>query len=141
MTSNKSNYAAFASFLNSYPDLLAIKRFRELQIRNLLFYQAELAHLEAELHNIEAQDAAQKFDTSDHANFRWTPRMAQDGTSVTTAPSASDKPETPPTPRASARTTSSAYCEKMLEIRRTLTKFGALAITSLPHMSSITFGF
>ena len=58
MATQDINYTAFAKFLGSYPDILAVKRFRELQIRNLLFYQAELAHLEQELQEIEVQDVA-----------------------------------------------------------------------------------
>ena len=50
MAGTKINYTAFAQFLASYPDELTLLRFRELSIRNLLFYQAELVHLARQLH-------------------------------------------------------------------------------------------
>jgi hypothetical protein len=108
MTSHEANYTAFASFLGSFPDILAVKRFRELQIRNLLFYQAELAHLALELEEIEKTDATSMTEASARANFRWKPSMAQENTS-----------STPNTTNA----LSSSYAEKMLLIRRTLTSY------------------
>jgi hypothetical protein len=77
MNPMQSNYAALAGFLSSFPHVLAIKRFRELQIRNLLSYQAELAHLEAELQKLEAEDSAMRSDPCDLANFRWRPCIGQ----------------------------------------------------------------
>jgi hypothetical protein len=108
MAAGKINYTAFASFLSSFPDTLAVKRFRELQIRNLLFYQAELAHLGVELEEIEQRDARDTAEASKRANFRWTPLMAQE------APSSTLTPNT---------TMSSIYCEKMLQIRSTLASY------------------
>ncbi|KAK4553817.1 hypothetical protein LTR86_008992 [Recurvomyces mirabilis] len=105
MAPEKSNYKALANILSTYPDILAIKRFRELQIRNLLFYQAELAHLELELTDIEQRDAQAATVASGLANSRWTPLMAQVPT--TTSP----------------KTMSSLYCEKMLQIRKTLQNY------------------
>jgi hypothetical protein len=108
MAVGKINYAAFASFLSSFPDTFAVKRFRELQIRNLLFYQAELAHLQVELEEIEQKDASNTAEPSNRANFRWTPSMAQEASlsTLTLNP-----------------TMSSIYCEKMLQIHRTLASY------------------
>lgn len=78
MALENSNYKALANILSSYPDIVAVKRFRELQIRNLLFYQAELAHLELELSDIEQKDAQAATVSSALTNIRWTPLMAQD---------------------------------------------------------------
>ncbi|KEZ45165.1 hypothetical protein SAPIO_CDS2614 [Scedosporium apiospermum] len=125
MDSKKSNYTALASFLGSYPEVLAIRRFRELQIRNLLFYQAELAHLEAELQEIENQDAQRKYDPSDRANFRWTPCMVREKPAKTRAPDCAggcQKPEDP-SPPTSRETMNSSYLEKVLQIRRTLSSY------------------
>src|ERR1700722_7976199 len=97
MATGKINYTAFASFLSSYPDTLAVKRFRELQIRNLLFYQAELAHLAVELEEIEKTDARDTTQASERVNFRWMPSMAQEAPSSTLNPT---------------ETLSSLYCEK-----------------------------
>ncbi|KAI1106057.1 hypothetical protein F4804DRAFT_302085 [Jackrogersella minutella] len=105
MAAEKVNYANFVSFLASYPDTLAVKRFRELQIRNLLFYQAELAHLAIELEEIEQRDAKDTADVSARANFRWTPAMARE------------------VPSSIPPTISSLYREKMLQIRGTLVSY------------------
>lgn len=125
MCSNKCNYTALASFLSAFPDVLAIKRFRELQIRNLLFYQAELAHLEAELQKIEDQDAQQKPDPSDFINFRWTPCMAREAPASTeTFDCPADKESSGGRSGTRSReTTVSSYREKVLQIRRTLASY------------------
>ena len=105
MTPERSNYTAFASFLAEFPDTLALKRFRGLQIRNLLFYQAELAHLQVELEEIEEKDAG---EASKRANYRWTPAMAQNALST-------EQPQ--------VHDVSSLYGEKMLQIRTTLASY------------------
>ncbi|KAI2473820.1 hypothetical protein F4781DRAFT_379008 [Annulohypoxylon bovei var. microspora] len=106
MGTEKVNYTGFTDFLSAFPDTLAVKRFRDLQIRNLLFYQAELAHLQAELGEIEQRDAKLTADASARANFRWTPAMAKD------IPFSVQQP-----------TISSLYSEKMLQIRSTLISY------------------
>jgi hypothetical protein len=106
MATTKINYTAFADFLNNYQDVFAVKRFRELQIRNLLFYQAELAHLREELEEIEKKDTALP---SKHVTSRWMPEMAKEPVS------------------GSSPTLSLAYSQKMLQIRRTLTSYSELA--------------
>jgi hypothetical protein len=106
MAPYNSNYHALANVLSSYADILVLKRFRELQIRNLLFYQAELAHLEQELQEIELKDAQNARVASALINVRWTPAMAR-------------KPTTPPP----NKTLSSLYSEKMLQIRETLQNY------------------
>jgi len=129
VSSNKSNYTALAGFLGSYPEVLAIRRFRELQIRNLLFYQAELAHLEAELQEIENHDMQRKYNPSDRVNFRWTPCMVGEKPAKMGASDSvegCEKPDDPlpPTPR---ETTNSPYREKVLQIRRTLASYSRLS--------------
>ncbi|KAI1462259.1 hypothetical protein F4805DRAFT_452792 [Annulohypoxylon moriforme] len=102
----KVNYAKLSDFLNEFPDTLAVKRFRDLQIRNLLFYQAELAHLRVELEEIEQRDFKHTTDVSAHANFRWTPATEKDTQFPIHQP-----------------TISSLYREKMLQIRSTLVSY------------------
>ena len=114
MAGTKSNYTAFAHFLASYPDELTLLRFRELSIRNLLFYQAELVHLARQLQQLEKYDAEMHPEPENRVNHRWTPAMAAkprenrksgaDDVSATT-------------------TTLDLYCEKILEIRETLAKY------------------
>jgi uncharacterized protein DUF6594 len=106
MATTKINYTAFTDFLNNYQDAFTVKRFRELQIKNLLFYQAELAHLREELEEIEQKDTALP---SKHVTFRWTPEMA-------------NEPVCGPNP-----TLLSSYSKKMLQIRSTLTSYSELA--------------
>lgn len=117
----ESGYTALASFLSSFPDALALKRFRELQIKNLLYYQAELAHLEMELGELEQEDASLTTSVSQRASSRWTPSMAQ---------------ETPPPTTDTTRTLSSLYAEKMLQIRRTLRSYSkSLAAICHRHLT------
>lgn len=111
MSAEKINYTAFASFLSSFPDTFAVKRFRELQIRNLLFYQAELAHLQVELEEIEQIDARNRPNGPERATFRWTPSMAKDASLFTSASIPTNS------------TTSSLYSEKIFQIRNTLEKY------------------
>lgn len=97
-------YAALVDFLSApgRQDVLTIKRFRALQIRNLLFFQAELAHLQQELRDIEKTDSR---SCPDHVSSRWTPDMAREYTTAGV-----------PTPQ-------SHYSNKVLQIRETLTKY------------------
>jgi hypothetical protein len=106
MAARKRNYSAFAKFATDYQDALTLKRFRELQIKNLLYYQAELAHLKQELDEIEQKDTS---DLSKHVSARWRPEDAAKKT-----------------PTAAAPTLSSKYSEKMLQIRETLTDYRML---------------
>ncbi|XDG02125.1 hypothetical protein ABKA04_001740 [Annulohypoxylon sp. FPYF3050] len=78
MIADKANYAALTEYLSNFPDALSTKRFRDLQIRNLLFYQAELAHLRVELEEIEQREVKSTPDVSARTNFRWTPAMAKE---------------------------------------------------------------
>jgi hypothetical protein len=42
--------------MGRFPDLAAFRRFRTLNAKSLLYRQAELVHLERELHRLELQD-------------------------------------------------------------------------------------
>lgn len=106
MADNTSNYKAFAGFLSRHPDVLCLKRFPELQIRNLLFYQAELAHHKLELQEIEDRDTRDSPDPSNRVNYRWNPLMAAENTLQT-----------------ASSTMTSEYCKKMLVIRETLASY------------------
>ncbi|KFA70852.1 hypothetical protein S40288_11613 [Stachybotrys chartarum IBT 40288] len=125
MCPDKSNYAALAGLFSSWPDVLTIRRFRELQIRNLLFYQAELAHLEAELHELEDEDARQNSNPLHRVNFRWTPHM--NGVNVTTATASNHGQgagtSIPPVQSTPQTTASLLYRDEVLQIRRTLADY------------------
>jgi hypothetical protein len=124
MTAHTVNYTAFASFLSNVPDIVALKRFRELQIKNLLFYQAELAHLEVELAEIEQRDAQDNSNACERASFRWKPEGMREASLTAASPAV-------PT----FTTTSSLFREKMLQIRRTLASYSELW---LPLLSPAT---
>ena len=114
MAGTEINYTAFAHFLASYPDELTLLRFRELSIRNLLFYQAELVHLARQLQQLEKYDAEMHPEPENRVNHRWTPAMAAKPRKTRTS-GADDVSAT--------ATTLDLYCEKILEIRETLAKY------------------
>lgn len=111
--------------MSAHPDLLAIKRFRELQIRNLLFYQAELAHLEAELRGIEDNDAQQNRDPSDRMDFRWTSCVNRERPAAPKAsdPIGIDAKLGDPSASTFKETAGSLYREKVLQVRQTLASY------------------
>lgn len=42
--------------MNDHSELLILRRYSDLNVRSLLYYQAELAHLEIELAEIDSED-------------------------------------------------------------------------------------
>lgn len=98
------NYPALADWLGDYPDTVALKRFRKLQLRNLLYYQAELVSLENELQMNDDLDAIAFPDATKRVTYRWSASMAEK-------------------PAAEAATTSALYRATMLKIRETLQKY------------------
>ena len=76
-------YSALSRLMSDHPEALVIRSFSELQIKSLLYYQAELAELEAELEEIERED----FTSSDAArkNFssHWKSLTATGSSSLT----------------------------------------------------------
>jgi hypothetical protein len=65
MQSEKVNYSALAGFLSSLPEEIAIRRFRELHVQSLLFYQAELVQLQRELRELEDIDSKLHIEVKD----------------------------------------------------------------------------
>jgi uncharacterized protein DUF6594 len=121
----KSNYTALADFFASYPDTLATRRFRRLQIKNLLYYQAELTHLEDELQEIETRDA-QKREPHERANFTWMPCTTEEewvGASAN-PPTNTGEPE------------AFEYRNTVLHIRRTLYKYSKCFLESILRIAS-----
>ena len=55
-------YAKVASMMGRHSELAILRRFGQLNLQNLLYLQAELVHLEAELKVLA--DADMSFDTS-----------------------------------------------------------------------------
>lgn len=52
------NYPGLAALMSSYPAVMIFRTFAKANTRNLLYYQAEIAHLEAELDQITQLDQA-----------------------------------------------------------------------------------
>jgi hypothetical protein len=50
------NYLDLSKLMSKYPEVFILRKFSGLNVKNLLYYQAELAHLEQELEEIEDED-------------------------------------------------------------------------------------
>lgn len=66
------NYTRFSRFLAGVPDAVSFVRFRELHIKSLLLYQAELIDLQRQLQNIVDLDATENADIKDRVDYLWT---------------------------------------------------------------------
>ena len=109
---SRLNYPAFAAFLEQYSEEVALRRFRQLSIQNLLYYQSELAHLEEELRDIEVLDATPSKKGSEQVTFRWR-RVKAFSLQHNSSPVSTPGPVT----------ATELYTEKFLEIRETLRKY------------------
>jgi hypothetical protein len=68
-------YAKVAQLMSTHPEFAIFRRFRALNVQNLLYMQAEITHLEAELRN-KADEDIQSGNKQDHAHDWWS--LAQD---------------------------------------------------------------
>lgn len=136
MDNKKVNYPALTDLLSRHPDAFTLLRLRELNIRNLLFYQAELLYLNRQLKDIEDFDAQQNPLPVDRVTCAWYPDMAVSsdqkhpfptgasgfgGTAQTgfnNPTSIGQSPQQPQLP-----STHDRYCNKVREIRETLAKY------------------
>ena len=50
------NYLDLSKLMSKHPEVFILRKFSGLNVKNLLYYQAELAHLEQELGEIEDED-------------------------------------------------------------------------------------
>ena len=62
-------YAKVAQLMASHNELAIFRRFQELNMRNLLYLQAELSHLEAELRDIVEADT--KYPECANNSYDW----------------------------------------------------------------------
>lgn len=53
---NMGNYVDLCSVMSKHPEVFILRAFSSLNVKNLLYYQAELLYLEQELHEIESED-------------------------------------------------------------------------------------
>jgi hypothetical protein len=125
MQSEKVNYSALAGFLSSLPEEIAIRRFRELHVQSLLFYQAELVQLQRELRELEDIDSKLHIEVKDRVNYRWqVPPPSTQGAHAN-ASGASSNAGAPQAPvGGGGDLLLSDYQAKILQIRETLRKYG-----------------
>jgi hypothetical protein len=64
-------YAKVAGLMGTYPEYSILRRFRALNMQNLLYLQAEITHLEAELRRLAQQDVTSG-NKPDHVHDWWT---------------------------------------------------------------------
>jgi hypothetical protein len=76
-------YSALSRLMSDHPEALIIRSFSELQIRSLLYYQAELAELEAELEEIEREDCASSDAVRKNFSSHWKSLTATGSSSLT----------------------------------------------------------
>ena len=125
----RQNYPKLASFLDQYPGVLSLRRFRTLSIQNLLYYQAEIAHLEEELLEIETLDTTPSKRQSELATFRWKPVEQVRATYCCSHSTVGQSPKTgansPPRSLNTVVQVTSVdlYREKFLQVRATLEKY------------------
>ena len=50
------SYTALSRLMSQHPEVFVIRAFSELHTKNIIYYQAELAELEAELDRVEQED-------------------------------------------------------------------------------------
>jgi hypothetical protein len=55
-----AGYTGLSSLMSKHPELFILRSFRDLNVKNILYYEAELAHLECELREVEEEDEAEK---------------------------------------------------------------------------------
>ena len=53
-----ASYDSLSHVMSEHPELLVLRTFSALNIKTLLYYEAELAQLEVELQEIESEDQA-----------------------------------------------------------------------------------
>ncbi|PMD12783.1 hypothetical protein NA56DRAFT_453729 [Hyaloscypha hepaticicola] len=76
-------WPALAKLMNDTPDLEAFPSFTDLNLKSLLYYQAELIYLRKELHTVEWKDFRNSTGTDDSSKFSkdlvWVFMAVEDG--------------------------------------------------------------
>src|SRR5277367_3687174 len=70
-------YHKIARLMGQHSDLAIVRRFSELNIKDLLYAQAELVHLESELHTVAEEDQ-RHLDRAWYARDWWSLAQPQD---------------------------------------------------------------
>jgi hypothetical protein len=64
-------YAKIAQLMGAHEEFAILRRFRAMNMQNLLYQQAEIIHLENELHDLARRDARHS-DRGNHAHDWWS---------------------------------------------------------------------
>jgi hypothetical protein len=78
------NYSSLAELIGHQPEFAVFRHFRTLNVKNLLYLQAEIAELEVQIAKLEADD--QRLDEATHRNFQWQAQFL-----IKSAPGADEK--------------------------------------------------
>jgi hypothetical protein len=70
-------YAKIASLMSQHGELAIFRRFSQLNLQSLLYLQAELTHLEADLKRFAERDHADP-DRADYAKYWWFMAQSKD---------------------------------------------------------------
>jgi hypothetical protein len=71
-------YAKVAQLMGSQEEFAILRRFRELNMQRLLYMQAEIVHLEAEVHELANRDASHE-QRQFHAKDWWSLSQGGEG--------------------------------------------------------------
>ena len=67
-----ASYSGLAALMAAYPETMILRTFSELNKKNLLYYQAEIASLERELQEIEEEDRTSHVPLHREFDIRWS---------------------------------------------------------------------
>jgi hypothetical protein len=67
-----ASYSGLAALMATYPETMILRTFSELNKKNLLYYQAEIAGLERELQEIEEEDRRSQVPLHCEYDIRWS---------------------------------------------------------------------
>ena len=65
------DYSALSAFMASYPDVMIVRTFATLNVQDILYRQAELAHLEREYNEIAHEDKASEMPLRQAYRTSW----------------------------------------------------------------------
>lgn len=71
-----AGYAKVAQFMSAFPEFAILRRFNELHLQDLLYRQAELIHLEADLKSLVSEDA-EHCGRKNHPHDWWSLSQSQ----------------------------------------------------------------
>lgn len=114
------SYSGLANLTVTYPEMLILRKYTELNAKNLLYYQAELAILEAELKQLEEADKNSHEPVLRDFGKRWS--------ALTAAAQEQTKQIQMGKLSAPQETRDSAQWRKFLEIRRVLAEYSKLCL-------------